>query len=42
MHCYVNLKYVQTKCDLWVEVNEPWEVNSSEDISHAEGNSLHA
>ena len=42
MHCYKNLKYAQTKCHLWVQVNEPWDVNSSEDISNAEGNSFYS
>lgn len=42
MHCYVNLKYAQTKCYFYAEVNEPWDVNSSEDVSHAEGNSFYA
>lgn len=42
MHCYLNLKYAQTKCDPWVEVNKSWDVNSSKDVSHAEGNGFYA
>lgn len=33
---------IKTKCDMWVEVNECWDVHSAENIFHAEGNRFYA